>query len=227
MDANSLKKLKRKIIFIFPLGFVILAAILMLSAGTLKYWQGWLYCAVIFSPAFFVTSYFLKKSPEFLERRMKFKEKEVKQKTIIIIADIFFFAGIVMPGLDYRFGWSVVPVWLVLALNLGILASYYVVFLAFKENAFAGRTVEIFKGQKVIDTGPYSIVRHPMYTGMIPLFLFTPLALGSFWAIIAYIPVSFVIILRIFNEEAMLKRDLPGYKEYCQKVRYRLIPFVW
>lgn len=107
------------------------------------------------------------------------------------------------------------------------LAGYYLIFLAFKENAFAGRTIEIFKGQKVIDTGPYAVVRHPMYSGIIPLFLFMPLALGSFWGLIPLILVCGAIILRILNEEKVLKRDLPGYDEYCKKVRYRLMPFVW
>lgn len=158
---------------------------------------------------------------------MKFREKEVKQKTIIKIANIFFFAGLIIPGFDYRFGWSAVPFWLVAASNAVILASYFLVFLSFKENVFAGRTVEVFKGQKVIDTGPYAVVRHPMYAGIIPMFLFMPLALGSFWAIIPIIPVCIVIILRILNEEEVLKRDLPGYDAYCKKVHYCLVPFVW
>jgi len=200
----------------------------MLTAGSLKYWQAWLFCVVIFAPVFFVVSYFLKRSPEFLERRMKFKEKEIEQKKIIKISNLAFFIGILIPGFDYRFGWSVVPVWLVLISDVIILAGYFLVFLVFKENVFAGRTIEIFKGQKVINTGPYAVIRHPMYAGVIPMYLFMPLALGSFWAVIPFIPVVFIIIvLRILNEEEVLKRDLPGYVGYCKKVRYRLIPFVW
>lgn len=227
MNADSLKKLKRKMFFMFPLAFIILAAMLFLPAGSLKYWQAWIFCAMILVPALFVTIYFLKKSPEFLERRMKFKEKEMRQKTIVKIADIFFFLGFLIPGFDYRFGWSSVPLWLVVTSDAIILAGYFLVFLSFKENVFAARTVEVFEEQKVIDTGPYAVVRHPLYTGMLPMFLFMPMALGSFWAIIPFVPVCAIIILRVLNEEEVLRRDLPGYNAYCEKVRYRLVPFVW
>jgi len=158
---------------------------------------------------------------------MNFKEKEVRQKTIVKIADTFFFLGFLMPGLDYRFGWSAVPMWLVVVSDAIILAGYFLVFISFKENYFAARTVEIFEGQKLVDTGPYAVVRHPMYAGIIPMFLFMPLALGSFWALLPLIPVCVVIILRTLNEEEVLRRDLPGYNVYCEKVRYRLVPFVW
>ena len=227
MDNSDLKKLKRKIFLIFSLAFIYIAATFLISSGSLGYWQGWLYCITVFIPAFFVLTYFFKRSPEFLERRMKFKEKEVKQKTIIKTAFIFFILGFLIPGLDYRFGWSAVPLWLVLVSDGVVLLSYFLVFLAFRENIFAGRTVEVFKGQKVIDTGPYAIVRHPMYAGVLPMYLFTPIALGSFWAIIFFLPVFPILILRILNEEEVLRQGLPGYTEYCKKVRYRLLPYVW
>jgi len=227
MEQDSIKKLKRMMLLLYPLTFVILAGILMLTAGTLNYWPGWIFCALVIIPALFISLYFIKRSPEFLERRMKFKEKEIKQKTIIKFSSIFFIIGFIMPGLDYRFGWSMMPVWLIITAEVIILACYYLIFLAFKENAYAGRTVEIFTGQKVIDTGPYAIVRHPMYSGIIPMFLFLPLALGSFWAIIPFIPVAGIIIVRILNEEAVLKQGLPGYQAYCEKVRYRLVPYIW
>lgn len=227
MNAEDLKKLKRKIFFVFPLAFMLLAVMLFLPAGSLKYWQGWIFIAVILAPALFVTVYFLKRSPEFLERRLKFKEKELRQKGIIRIAIVIFFLGFLIPGFDYRFGWSAVPVWLVAASDAVILASYFLVFLAFKENPFAARTVEVFKEQKVIDTGPYAVVRHPMYAGIIPMYLFIPLALGSFWAVILFIPVCVIIVFRTLNEEEVLRRDLPGYSAYCEKVRYRLVPWVW
>ncbi|MFC1700366.1 methyltransferase family protein [Patescibacteria group bacterium] len=227
MNTNSLKKLKKRMYFMFPFGFIFLAAMLMLPAGSLKYWQGWIFCGVVFIPVFFISCYFLKRSPEFLERRMKFKEKEIQQKAIIKVSGILFSIGFLIPGFDYRFGWSSVPIWLVVISDLIILAGYFLVFLSFKENAFAGRTVEIFKGQKVIDTGPYAIVRHPMYAGVVPMFLFMPLALGSFWAMLFFAPICAIIILRILNEEEVLRKGLPGYTAYCKKVRYRLIPFVW
>jgi len=227
MDAHALKKLKRKIFFLFPSILVIIATLLFLSAGSFKYWQGWVFCAVIFLPALFVIFYFLKRSPEFLERRLMFREKEAKQQAIIKLANIIFFLGLLIPGFDHRFGWSNVPLWLVIISDVVILAGYFLVFLAFKENPFAARTVEVFEDQKVIDTGPYAIVRHPMYAGVIPMYLFIPLALGSFWAILAFIPLCVIIILRTLNEEEVLKRDLPGYRAYCEKVRYRLVPLIW
>ncbi len=200
---------------------------LVWPAGSLGYWQGWVFCAVILTPALFTALYFLKRALEFLERRMKYKEKESQQKNIIAVSNLFCLLGFLIPGFDFRYGWSSVPIWLVILSDIIILAGYFLIFFSFKENVYAGRTVEIFKGQKVIDSGPYAIVRHPMYAGIIPLFLFIPLALGSFWGIIPMLVVCAAIIFRIFNEEEMLKRDLPGYVEYCEKVRYRLIPFIW
>lgn len=227
MNADALKKLKIKIFFIFILVFAVFAVFLFVPAGSLKYWQAWIFCAVTLIPAFFISNYFIKVSPEFLERRMKFKEKEIKQKIIIKITNTIFFLGFLIPGFDYRFGWSNVPVWLVLVSNAIILLSYFLIFLAFKANPFAARTVEVFEGHKVIDTGPYAVVRHPMYAGIIPMFLFMPMALGSFWALIPFIPVCMIIIPRTLNEEEVLKQNLPGYIAYCKKVRYRLVPFVW
>ncbi len=214
-------------VFLYPLTFIILAVMFFLPAGSLNFWQAWVVIFILLVPALFVMIYFLKKSPEFLVRRMKYKEKELEQKMIIKIGNIFFAIGFLLPGLDFRYGWSAVPVSLVIISDAMILASYYIIFLAFKENTFAARTVEVFKEQKVIDTGPYSVVRHPMYAGIIPLFLFLPLALSSFWAVIPFLPVILVVILRILNEEKVLARDLPGYMAYCEKVRYRLVPFIW
>ncbi|MBU1348444.1 isoprenylcysteine carboxylmethyltransferase family protein [Patescibacteria group bacterium] len=216
-----------KMALLLPLSFVVLGLFLGLSAGTIWFWQGWLFCAVLFVPLLFVMSYFLKASPEFLERRMKYAEKEKEQRWIIAVTNVFFLVGLVLPGLDYRYGWSSVPVWMILAADVVVLIGYALIFLTFKENAFAGRTVEIFEGQRVIETGPYAVVRHPMYAGIIPMFLGMPIALGSFVAIIPLIPVCGLIILRTLNEEAVLRRDLPGYAAYCTKVRYRLIPSVW
>jgi protein-S-isoprenylcysteine O-methyltransferase Ste14 len=227
MNEEELKKLKRKIIFMFPLAFAVIAGILFIPAGSFAYWQGWVFCAVILSLAFFVTIYFLDKSPEFLERRMMFKEKEMRQKKIIKIGDFIFLLMFLIPGLDYRFHWSAVPVWLVLASDVMIILSYYLVFLTFKENPFAARTVEVFEDHKLVDTGLYAVVRHPMYTGVSLMFLFIPTALGSFWALTMFIPVVAIIVLRTLNEEEVLKRDLPGYAAYCEKVRYRLVPYIW
>lgn len=227
MEPNALKKLKRKIFFLFPTALVLIAGLLFLSAGTFKYWQAWVFCGVIFLPAIFVTHYFLGRSPEFLERRLLFREKEARQRTIINLGSVLFFIGLLIPGLDHRYGWSDVPVWMVILSDAVVLAGYFLVFLAFRENPFAARTVEVFEDQRVIDTGPYAVVRHPMYAGAMPMYLFMPLALGSFWAVLIYIPLCAIIIFRTLNEEEVLERDLPGYREYCEKVRYRLVPFVW
>lgn len=227
MDAANLKKLKRKIFFMFPLAFVALAAMFFIPAGSLGFWQAWLFIAVMLSLAIFVVIYFYGRSPEFLERRMMYKEKEMRQRMIIKIGNVVFFLGFLIPGLDYRFGWSVVPVWLVLLSELAVVLGYCIVFLAFKENPFAARTVEVFTGQKVIDTGPYSVVRHPMYTGVILMFLFLPTALGSYWALIIIIPIVAIIIYRALNEEEVLRRGLAGYAAYSEKVRYRLVPYLW
>lgn len=227
MDAKNLEKLKKKIFLIFSLAFIALAAMFFIPAGSLMYWQAWIFCIILFFLAAFVANYFFKRSPEFLERRMMYKEKEMRQRMIIKIGNIVFLLGFMIPGLDFRFGWSHVPVWLVLLSDAGVVLGYYLIFLTFKENPFAARTVEVFTGQRVIDTGVYSVVRHPMYTGVAYMFLFTPMALGSYWALIIFIPIIVIIIYRTLNEEDVLRRDLPGYAEYCEKVRYRLIPFVW
>jgi protein-S-isoprenylcysteine O-methyltransferase Ste14 len=209
------------------LAFIALAAMLFIPAGTLMYWQAWIILIIFILLAAFVVSYFFIVSPEFLERRMMYREKEARQRTIIAIGNIVFFAAYLIPGLDHRFGWSHVPVWLVFLSDAMVVLGYYLVFLTFKENSFAARTVEVFAGQKVIDTGPYGVVRHPMYTGMILMFLFVPTALGSYWALVTIIPVAAIIYFRTLNEEEVLRRDLAGYAEYCQKVHYRLVPYIW
>lgn len=227
MDATTLRKLKLKALLVYVAAFVFIEGALAATAGTFAYWQGWLFCAVTFVWAFCIMVYFFKTNPEFLQRRMRYKEKEVAQKNIVRVSGILFFLGFLIPGLDFRFGWSEVPVWLVIAAEAVIFLGYFVIFSAFKENPYAARTVEVFKGQTIVSTGPYSIVRHPMYAGVIPMYLAMPVALGSYWAIPPFLVTCLVIIFRTLNEEAVLKRDLPGYKEYCKKVRYRLIPFVW
>lgn len=206
---------------------IFMGLMLFLPAGSLDYWQAWIYCGVLFIPVSFVVFYFLKKDPELLERRMRMREKEEKQKTIIKIAYIFFFIGFIIPGLDHRYHWSNVPVLLVIVANAIVLSGYILVFFVLRENSYASRIIEVEKGQKVITTGPYAIVRHPMYLGVLLMYLSTPLALGSYWALIFFLPLLPLIVVRLLNEEEVLLRELPGYKEYCQKTRYRLIPFIW
>jgi protein-S-isoprenylcysteine O-methyltransferase Ste14 len=219
--------LKKQVILRFIMAPIFLGLMLFLPAGTLYYWQAWIYCGVLLIPVSFVVFYFLKKDPELLERRMRMKEKEEKQKAIQILGIILFFIGFIIPGLDFRYHWSNVPVYLVIAANVMVLSGYILVFLVFRENSYASRIIEVEKDQKVITTGPYAIVRHPMYLGVLVMYLFTPLALGSYRAIIFFLPLIPLLVSRLLNEEEVLLRELPGYKEYCQEMRYHLIPFIW
>jgi len=222
MDA-----LKRKIVLAWIAAPIIVGLFLFGPAGTLDYWQAWVYMAILFVPVFFVMVYFLKRDPEFLERRMRMKEKEARQGLIVKAASIVFLIGFLIPGFDVRFGWSDVPAEIVLAADVLVLLGYLTVFLTFKENSYAGRTVQVEKGQTVIMTGPYSVVRHPMYVGTLLMFLATPVALGSYVALPLFLLFIPVIVFRILNEEEVLRRELPGYAEYCEKTKYRLLPFVW
>jgi protein-S-isoprenylcysteine O-methyltransferase Ste14 len=204
-----------------------LGIFLFTPAGSFKFWEAWIYCTILFIPATFAIIYFLKRSPELLERRLKLKEKEKEQKVIMMISSVIFFIGFIIPGLDYRFYWSEVPTYFVIVANIFVFLGYLIVFLALKENVYASRIIEVDKEQKVISTGPYAIVRHPMYSGVILMFLSTPIALGSFWALIPFLLFPILIAFRTLNEEKVLLKGLPGYPEYYQKVRYRIIPFIW
>jgi protein-S-isoprenylcysteine O-methyltransferase Ste14 len=220
-------RLKKKVFVRFGLAGPVLAAMFFLPAGTWNYWQAWVYMAVLLAPMCVVVAYFLKKDPELLERRMRTKEKEPQQKAIVVLSYPLFLAAFLLPGLDRRWGWSAVPWWLVLAADIIVLASYGMVFRVMRENRFLSRVVEVDRKQKVITTGPYAVVRHPMYAAVIPLYFFSPLALGSFWALIpaAFMPVIF--IARIFNEEKVLSRELAEYRKYARRVKFRLVPGIW
>ena len=163
----------------------------------------------------------------FLERRTRLKEKEKEQKIILVVFNLVFIAGFVIPGLDKRFGWSDVPTGIVLITDLIIFLGYMLIFAVFRQNSHASRIVEVESGQKVITTGLYSIVRHPMYLGILIMYIPTPVALGSYWGLIPMSGIILGLILRIANEEKVLRQNLEGYIEYCQRTRYRLIPFLW
>ncbi|MBU0532706.1 isoprenylcysteine carboxylmethyltransferase family protein [Candidatus Micrarchaeota archaeon] len=216
-----------KVVVIFLLALIVVGAALFAPAGTLEYWQAWAYIGVLFIPVFFVVFYFLKNNPEFLERRMMMKEKEAAQDLIVKVSAIIFIVAFLIPGFDQRFDWSDVPTEIVLIADGFVFLGYVIVFLVFKENEYAGRTIQVEKNQKVISTGPYSIVRHPMYVGVLVMYLATPIALGSYVAVPLFMLLIPIIILRILNEEEVLRRDLSGYKEYCKKTKYRLLPFIW
>jgi len=223
----NLSRLKKMIAGRLLMVVLIMAAMFFLPAGTLNYWQAWTFMAILLVPMFFVLAYFLKKEPEVLERRMRMKEKEPAQKSIQRWSYPFFLAAFLLPGFDRRFGWSAVPAWLVIAADAVVLAAYLLFVRVMRENRFLSRVVEVDLKQKVICTGPYALVRHPMYAAVIPLYLSSPLALGSFWALVpaAFIPLA--LIARIFNEEKVLSRELEGYRKYARRVKYRLIPGLW
>jgi protein-S-isoprenylcysteine O-methyltransferase Ste14 len=207
--------------------FLSMAALFFLPAWTLHYWQAWVFLLIIFIPMLFIVFYFLKSKPDFLVRRMNMKEKASGQSLIVKLSFIPLMLAFILPGFDVRLGWSNLPTWLVLASDLIVLLNYGLVFLAFRENSFASRIVEIMDGQKVINTGPYKLVRHPMYLGSIVMYAFSPLALGSVWAALPALFMIPVLVARIIGEEKMLVEELPGYADYTQKVRYRLIPGIW
>ena len=219
--------MKGKMALRLGIGIVAVVLVLFAPAGSFDYWEARVYCAVIFVPMTFVIAYFLKNDPALLERRMRFKEKETEQKAIVKVINIIFLAAFLLPGLDYRFGWSDVPPTIVLAANAVVFLAYVFVFLVMRENSYASRIIEVEKGQKVISTGPYAIVRHPMYLGMALMLLATPAALGSYWAYTVFLPLPLFIVPRLLNEEKVLLKGLPGYREYCEKTRYRLIPRIW
>lgn len=171
--------------------------------------------------------YLLRHDPALLERRLQYKEKRKQQKGIIALSYPIFLLAFLIPGLDKRFGWTNTPIAAILIAQVLVLAGYFMVIWVFRENSYASRIIEVQDGQKVIDTGPYALVRHPMYLGVGMLYMLSPLALGSWLAVIPALPLLIVIFLRIRDEEIALARDLPGYTDYMQKVRYRVIPGIW
>lgn len=219
--------LKKKVIVRFGLAGPIMAAFFLLPAGIWRFWQAWAYMAVLLIPMFLVLVYFLKKDPALLERRMRTKEKEPEQKTLIKLSYLLFLAAFLLPGFDRRFGWSTVPVWLVIAADLIIFAAYGLFVLVMRENSYASRVVEVDQKQEVVRTGPYAVVRHPMYAAILPIYVISPLALGSFWALVPAAFIPLILVARIRNEEKVLGESLAGYTEYTRQVKYRLIPGIW
>ena len=206
---------------------ILVAALLFIPAGSLRYWQGWAFMAILFLPMPITSVYFLKRDPQLVERRLRTREKVTEQQTIIRWAQLTFFGSLLIPGMDYRFGWSRVPLWLTILSQSFVLAGYLVTLWVMQENSFASRTVQIEEGQRVISTGPYRLVRHPMYFGAVLMLLFLSPALGSWWALPGFLLVIPLIVLRLLNEEKMLRRDLPGYSDYCLRTPSRLIPLLW
>ncbi|MGA9825666.1 MAG: isoprenylcysteine carboxylmethyltransferase family protein [Methylocystis sp.] len=216
------------------LGFAYLAAVvallLFVPAGTPRYWQAWTYLAVFFGASVLITRYLMKNDPALLRRRLRggpTAEKETSQKIIMSFTSIGYVALLVVSALDHRFGWSSPPAFLTIAADVLILLGLYIVFLVYRENSFSSATIEVAADQRVISTGPYAVVRHPMYAGGFLYLLATPLALGSWWGLLAAAGLAPFLAWRLFDEERFLKEKLPGYADYCLRTRWRLIPGVF
>ena len=211
-------------------GFLLFAALIFWPAGTFAYWQGWLFLGIFAATTIGFTVYLAIYDKPLLERRMKAGpqyEREWSQKIIVSLVFIAFFASIVLPAFDYRYHWSPIAPWVSILGNVLIVLSFVFIFRVVRVNSFAASNIRVEQAQKVIDTGPYAHVRHPMYAGAIWLFIGIPLALGSWWSLGLVVPVIPVLLWRLLDEERVLQRDLPGYAEYMRRVRFRLIPFVW
>jgi protein-S-isoprenylcysteine O-methyltransferase Ste14 len=209
---------------------LVVAALLFLPAGTLDYWQAWVFLAVLGGCSLVITLYLMKKDPALLQRRLRAgpaAEKEGSQKIIQTITAVGFIAMLVVPALDHRLGWSPVPAYVSLAGDALVALGFLITFFVYRENTFASATIEIAPGQRVISTGLYAHVRHPMYMGGLFCFIGMPLALGSWWGLFVFLVILPALIWRIVDEEKLLASNLPGYVEYCRKVRYRLVPYVW
>ena len=209
------------------LGLALVGAMLFLPAGTLHYPGAWLFLGLLFVPMLIMGAVMLIKAPALLEKRLDGKEKEATQKGVVALSGLMFPAGFVLSALDFRFGWSHVPLWLVVTASALFLIGYGLYAEVMRENAYLSRTIEVQENQTVIDTGLYGIVRHPMYLATLLMFLPLPLILGSFWGLIPFALYPVIIVVRILNEEKILTEGLDGYAAYKQKVRYRLIPYLW
>lgn len=211
----------------FIVGLAIVGALLFIPAGTFNYPNAWLFMALLFIPMIILGLVLYFKAPELLKKRMNSTEKESEQKHIVSLSALLFLAGFIVCALDFRFGWTRLPFWITIAASVLLLISYGLYCEVMRENAYLSRTVEVQENQKVIDTGLYGIVRHPMYFAATLLFLSFPLVLGSGVGFVVFLFQPFVLVRRIKNEEAVLEKGLEGYAEYKKKVKYRLIPFIW
>ena len=211
----------------FVIGLLLVGALLFAPAGTFGYPGGWLFIGLLFIPMIFLGIVLFIKAPALLEKRLDAKEDENTQKGVVLLSGVLFIGGFVVAGLDFRFGWSHVPMPVVIVAAVILLVSYALYAEVMRENAYLSRTVEVQENQKVIDTGLYGIVRHPMYAVTVWLFLSIPVVLGSWWSLLCFVHYVEVIVVRIRNEEKVLEAGLEGYSEYKKRVKYRLLPFIW
>ena len=211
----------------FICGLLMVGLLIFLPAGTLSYPYGWLLMGLLFGPMLIAGFVMMAKSPEFLKKRLDGKEKQGTQKGVVAFSGLMFVAGFVVAGLDFRFGWSDMPTWVVATASVLFLIAYALYAEVMRENTYLSRTIKVEEGQTVVDTGMYGVVRHPMYAVTILLFLMIPLVLGSWYALIAFAFYPVIIVVRLKDEEKLLTRELSGYADYKQKVKYRLVPYIW
>ena len=221
------KKLFIQAITKFIVGFIIIALLLFIPAGTLNYWNAWIFICILFVPMFIVGIILMIKSPDLLRKRLNSKEKESEQGILLMVCGVMFICGFVVSGLNYRFEWIILPKMIVFIATSIFLFGYLLYAEVLRENMYLSRIIEVQENQKVIDTGLYGIVRHPMYLSTILLFLSIPLVLGSLFSFLIFLIYPVIIARRIRNEEQVLEEGLKGYLEYKKKVKYRVIPFIW
>lgn len=223
MDAKLFSQALTKFIF----GLIIICLLLFIPAGTLNYFNGWLFIALLFIPMFIAGIIMFIKSPDLLKRRLNAKEEENEQKIVVLISGIMFLLAFIIAGLNFRFGWFKLPQIVIIIASIIFLLSYIMYGEVLRENMYLSRTVEVSENQKVVESGLYGIIRHPMYTSTIFLFLSMPLILDSIFSFIIMLIYPIIIIFRIKNEEKVLENELEGYREYKEKVKYKIIPFIW
>lgn len=223
----SKQKLIRMALSRFIPGIIIISGLLFFPAGSFKFWNAWLFMGVLFIPMIFVIIYLIIRDPELLYKRMNTNEREKTQKKVVLFTSFVFLSAFIIAGLDYRFGWSDVPIFLEILSALIVLIGYILFYMVMRQNSYASRVVEIQEKQKVIDTGLYGIVRHPMYSAATLMFMFMPLVLGSFYALIPLLIFPFQMSTRMKNEEEILEKGLDGYTQYKERVKYKIIPLLW
>ena len=223
MDKKLFIQAMTKFIF----GFIIIALLLFIPAGTLNYWNAWLFICILFIPMLIVGTLLMIKNPDLLSKRLNSKENESEQKVLLLLGGIMFIGGFIVAGLNYRFQWMIIPKWMIIIATIIFLLAYILYAEVLRENMYLSRIIEVQENQKVIDIGLYGIVRHPMYVSTILLFLSIPLVLGSLVSFLIFLAYPVIIVKRIRNEEQVLERGLEGYSEYKNKVKYKLIPFIW
>ena len=211
----------------FMLGVLIVGLLLFIPANTISFWNGWLFMGLLFIPMFIAGIVMMIKSPDLLKKRLNAKEKENEQKQVLLFSGLMFICGFIFAGFNYRYNWTMIPTSVVIISSIIFIISYILYAEVLRENAYLSRTIEVQENQKVIDTGLYGMVRHPMYAVTILLFLSMPLILGSIISFVIFLVYPIIIAKRIKNEEEILEKELDGYSDYKKKVRYKMIPFIW